>query len=81
MDQILFILTMQILLLNTDGLKYQLKDKKFVETAQQKYASMLHNYLKTGHPDNYATLLSKGLMLIHDTHRAHELSLQKLKLF
>ena len=40
---------MQILsvsyLLNTDGLKHQLKNKKLVELAQQKYASMLHYYL------------------------------------
>ena len=80
-DQILFILTMQILLLNTDDLKEQLKDKKYVDSQQQRYASMLHSYLKLHHPENYTSLLSKGLMLVHDTQRAHELSTQKLNLF
>ena len=72
---------MQILLLNTDDLKEQLKDKMYVESQQQKYASMFHSYLKLLHPENYASLLSKGLMLVHDTQRAHELSKQKLNLF
>ena len=80
-DKILFILTMQILLLNTDDLKEQLKDKKYVDSQQQKYASMLHLYLKLHHPENYSTLLAKGLMLVHDTQRAHKLSIQKLNLF
>ena len=58
-DKILFKLTMQILLLNTDGLKHQLKNKKLVELAQQKYASMLHYYLKCQHPENHSTLLAR----------------------
>ena len=80
-DKILFILIMQILLLNTNDLKEQLKDKKYVESQQQKYASMLHSYLKLHHTENYSSLLSKGFMLVHDTQRAHELSMQKLNLF
>ena len=80
-DKILFILIMQILLLNTDDLKEQLKDKKYVDSQQQKYASMLHLYLKLHHPENYNSLLSKGLMLVHDTQRAHLLSMKKLNLF
>ena len=58
-DKILFKLTMQILLLNTDGLKHQLKNKKLVELARQKYASMLHYYLKCQHPENHSTLLAR----------------------
>ena len=72
---------MQILLLNTNDLKEQLKDKKYVDSQQQKYASMLHLYLKLHHPENYSSLLAKGLMLVHDTQRAHKLSIQKLNLF
>ena len=81
-DKILFMLTMQILLLNTDGLKHQLKNKKLVELAQQKYASMLHYYLnKSQHLENHSTLLARSLMLVHDTQRVHEVSLERLKLF
>ena len=72
---------MQILLLNTNGFVHQLKNKKCVEEAQQKYISMLHLYLKCHHPENYRSLLARGLMLVHDTQRAQELSLQRLKLF
>ena len=80
-DEVLFVLTMQILLLNTDDLQEQLKEKMHVQSMQQKCASMLHSYLKSHHPNNHSSLLSRGLMLVHDTQRAHELSLQKLKLF
>ena len=80
-DKILFVLTMQILLLNTDGLAHQLKNKKLVEEAQQKYASMLHYYLKCHHPTKYRSLLARALMLVHDTQRIHELNIQRLKLF
>ena len=80
-DEILLVLAMQILLLNTDGLTEELKNKMYVQSMQQKCASMLHLYLKSLHPNNYSSLLSRGLMLVHDTQRAHELSLKKLKLF
>ena len=80
-DRLLFVLTMQILLLNTNGLTRQLKNKKLIEEAQQKYASMLHYYLKCHHPKNYRSLLARALMLVHDTQRVHELNIQRLKLF
>ena len=80
-DRVLFVLTMQILLLNTNGLTHQLKNKKLIEEAQQKYASMLHYYLKCHHPKNYRSLLARALMLVHDTQRIHELNTQRLKLF
>ena len=72
---------MQVLLLNTSELRYQLNNRKYVEEAQQKYASMLHYYLKCHHPGKHSTLFARGLMLVHDTQRVHELSLQRLKLF
>ena len=73
--------TMQILLLNTDDLKHQLKNQKLVELAQKRYASMLHYYLKSQHLENHSTLLARSLMLVHDTQRVHEVSLERLKLF
>ena len=72
---------MQVLLLNMDGLKNHLNNKKCIEEAQQKYASMLHYYLKCHHPEKHTSLFARGLMLVHDTQRVHELSLQRLKLF
>ena len=71
-DKIFFMLTMKILLLNTDDLKHQLKNQKLVELAQKRYASMLHYYLKSQHLENHSTLLARGLMLVHDTQRVHE---------
>ena len=79
-DKILFILTMQILLLNTNGLVHLLNNRKCVEEAQAKYASMLYYYLKCHHPKNYNSLFARGLMLVDDTQRVEELWLQRLKL-
>lgn len=60
-DRVLFVLTMQVLLLNSSELKYQLNNRKYVEEAQQKYASMLHYYLKCHHPENIALYLPEDL--------------------
>ena len=80
-DSIIIILAMQIILLNTDGLTCQLKDKDFIEKSQQKYASLLHYYLKLHHGDNCYSLFSKALMLNNDSRRACDLSLQRLNLY
>jgi len=80
-DSIIIILAMQIILLNTDGLTCQLKDKNFIEKSQQKYASLLHYYLKLHHGENSYSLFSKALMLNNDTRRACDLSLQRLNLY
>ena len=70
-----------IFLYNTDGIENQLKDEPKVKSLQTQYAALLHKYLKSCHPENEAnTLFSDGLMLIHDTERVHDLSLNKLKL-
>ena len=80
-ESILLILVLLILLLNLDGFDGNLVNEKFVEESQQKYASLLHFYLKSQFPDKYQGLLAKGLMFVQDTQRAYELSQQKLKLF
>ena len=80
-DSIIIILAMQIILLNTDGLTCQLKDKSFIEKSQQKYASLLHYYLKLHHGENSYSLFSKALMLNNDSRRACDLSLQRLNLY
>ena len=68
-----------ILLHNTEGL--QLKDSAQVEKSQQNFVKFLHKYLKSYLPENAAyTQLHKALMLIHNSHRIHELSQQRLKL-
>ena len=78
---ILLILVLLILLLNLDGFDGNLINKKFIEESQQKYASLLHFYLKSQFPDKHQGLLAKGLMFVQDAQRAYELSQQKLQLF
>ena len=78
-DKCTIILMNLILLHNTDGL--QLNDSALVEKAQQNFINFLHKYLKSHLPETTAySQLHKALMLVHDTQRIHELSLQRLKL-
>ena len=72
---------MLILLFNLDGFDGYLVNKKFVEESQQKYASLLHLYLKSHFPENHHGLFGRALMFVQDTQRAYELSQQKLHLF
>ena len=78
---VLMMLMISILLLNLDGFDGKLVNKKSIEESQQRYATLLHSYLKTEFPEQYQGLLAKGLMFVQNTQRAHELSLQKLQLF
>ena len=81
MDPLLVLLLQLVLLYNSDGIESQLKDLQAVQKLQNYYAKLLHKYLKSKHECNAAnSLFSKGLMLVHDTQRAFELSLQRLKL-
>ena len=78
-DKCTIILMNLILLHNTDGL--QLNDSALVEKAQQNFINFLHKYLKSHLQETTAySQLHKALMLVHDTQRIHELSLQRLRL-
>ena len=81
LDNILLLLIQMILLYNSDGIETKLKDLEGVQKLQNYYAKVLHKYLKSRHEYHAAnSLFSKSLMLVHDTQRAYELSLQRLKL-
>ena len=80
-DNTLFLILQLILFYHSDGIESQLKDRSKVQKLQSYYAKLLHKYLKSKHEDKIANILfSKGIMLVHDTQRAFELSLQRLKL-
>ena len=77
-----FILILQLILFyNSDGIESRLKEAKKVQQLQSYYAKLLHKYLKSKQEDNLANnLFSKAIMLVYDTQRTFELSLQRLKL-
>lgn len=80
-DKTLLLLVLLILFYNTDGIESSLKEATKVQQLQTSYARLLHKYLKSRHEDQSAnSLFSQGLMLVHDSQRAFELSLQTLKL-
>ena len=80
-DISLILLLQLILLYNSDGIEPQLKDLPKVQKLQSYYAKLLHKYLKSKLEDGVAnTLFSRGIMIVHDTQRAFELSMQRLKL-
>ena len=80
-DISLIVLLQLILLYNSDGIEPQLKDLTKVQKLQSYYAKLLHKYLKSKLEDGIAnTLFSRGIMFVHDTQRAFELSTQRLKL-
>ena len=80
-DKTLLLLILLILFYNTDGIESSLKEATKVQQLQTSYARLLHKYLKSRHEDQSAnSLFSQGLMLVHDSQRAFELSLQTLKL-
>ena len=81
-DPTLLLLVQLILFYHTDGIESKLKESTKEQKLQTCYARLLHKYLKSKHDYQSANaLLSKGLMLVHDTQRAFELSLQTLKLY
>ena len=70
-----------ILLYNTDGIEKTLKDPAKIKDLQGFYCNMLQKYLKSYHTREVANILfAKGIMLVHETQRANDLSLQRLKL-
>ena len=80
-DPILILILQMILFYHSDGIESQLKDLPKVQKLQSYYAKLLHKYLKSKHEDNLANILfARGIMLVHDTQRAFELSMQRLKL-
>ena len=80
-DVSLILLLQLILLYNSDGIESQLKDLPKVQKLQSYYAKLLHKYLKSKLEDGVAnSLFSRGIMFVHDTQRAFELSMQRLKL-
>ena len=77
----LFLLIQLILLYNSDGIEEQLKHATKIKDLQAYYSKVLHRYLKSYHNPAVANiLLGKGLMLVHDTQRAYDLSKYRLKL-
>ena len=72
-----------ILFLNANGLDIDKKAKAEIEDIQNQYAHLLHKYLKSHKedPSEVNSLFHQGLMIIHDSQEAHELSLKRLKLF
>ena len=69
-----------IILHNTDGIKFQLKDKCAIEKVQLSYANLLHKYLKSNHDDQVANcLFHQGLMFVHQCQRAYELQQYTLR--
>ena len=79
-DKCLCALIELIFFYNSDGIEKQLKNGNKVKQLQTQYASLLHKYLKSVHTQNDANaLFSDAVMLIHDTERVYNLSLNKLK--
>ena len=78
-NKCIFVILTMILLHNTNGI--ELTNKSQIESTQQKYVNLLNKYLKF-HLNSELVYgqLHKGMMLIHDTQRMHELSQQRLKL-
>ena len=80
-DPTLLLMIQLILFYNIDGIESKLKEATKVQKLQTCYARLLHKYLVSKHEYQSANaLFSRGLMLVHDTQRAFELSLQTLKL-
>ena len=80
-EHYLMLLLQLILLYNCDGIESQLQDLPKVQKLQAYYGKLLHKYLKSKVEEKLAnTLFSKGIMFVHDTQRAFELSMQRLKL-
>ena len=81
-DKCLMILMHLVFLYNSDGgIERQLKHPQKVKELHEHYCKLLHKYIKSIHKAEVANVLfGKGLMLIHETQRAHELSLQRLKI-
>jgi len=81
-DKCLMILMHLVFLYNIDGgIERQLKHPQKVKELHEHYCKLLHKYIKSIHKAEVANVLfGKGLMLIHETQRAHELSLQRLKI-
>ena len=82
LDKCLMILMHLVFLYNSDGgIEKQLKHPQKVKELHEHYCKLLHKYIKSIHKAEVANVLfGKGLMLIHETQRAHELSLQRLKI-
>ena len=81
MDKCLLILMQIILLYNCDGIESQLKEPAKIRQYQAHYCNMLHRYLKCQHgPEIARILLSKSVMLVHETQMAYDLSQQRLRL-
>ena len=81
LDKCLFILIQLILLYNSDGIENQLMHPSKIKDLQANYSNLLHRYLKSYHSSSVANILfSKGLMLVHETQRAYDLSKHRLKL-
>ena len=80
-DNCLLVLMQFILLYNTDGIEKHLKEPKKIKDLQGHYCNLLQKYLKSYHAPEVANVLfAKGVMLVHETQRAHDLSKQRLKL-
>ena len=81
-DKCLMILVQLILLYNVDkSMERLLRNPKAIKNLQAQYAKLLHKYLVSKHTRPVANaLFGKGLMLIHDLQRAHDLYQQRLKL-
>ena len=70
-----------IFLYNIDGIEDKLKNTEKIKDLQANYCSLLHKYLKSKHSPEVANIMfGKGLMLIHETKKAYDLSQQRLKL-
>ena len=82
-DQCLLAIMIMMLFLNTNGLDLDKKAKAEIEAIQTQYAHLLHKYLKShkNEPSKVNSLFHQGLMIIHDSQEAYELSLKRLKLF
>ena len=79
LDKCLMILVQLIFLYNSDGMNRLINSQK-VKSLQANYSNLLYRYLKSCHEPALANILfGKGLMLIHETQRAHELLQQRLK--
>ena len=76
------ILMLLVFLYNCDGIEKQLKHPQRVKELHEHYCKLLHKYIKSIHNPQVANVLfGKGLMLIHETQRAYQLSLQRLQLW
>ena len=80
-NKCLMILMHLVFLYNCDGIEKQLKHPQRVKELHEHYCKLLHKYIKSIHNPQVANVLfGKGLMLIHETQRAYQLSLQRLQL-